>query len=423
MIEIDTDLHIHSCHSIGVSKNMNIPNLEIGASRKGISLLGTGDATQPDWLSHLRKNLREKDEVLGYEKCAFIITTEVEDEDSIHHVILLPDFEATDRFRKLLKPYSPNLDDEWGGRPRVNTSAEQIAGFVSDIGGLVGPAHAFTPFRAIFRENKYGSLLECYGEQAKHVHFLELGLSADSQVADAIPELHRVTYITSSDAHSPTPDKIGREFVRFKMERPNFDEVKLAILRERGRKATLNIGFNPRLGKYYLSFCSSCRRTLVVKKGDNSPEFDELNIYIYCNNEKEELALLKLIHQRKVICPADGKKLRLGVRDRAFMLGEGEVKSPAHRPEYKHIPPLLDLITTALGVKSSKSRAAVRLYDSLLQVFGVEIKILLSAPMDEIQSANSKLAQMIGDYRAGNIRYVAGGGGRYGRIIAPWENC
>ena len=111
--------------------------------------------------------------------------------------------------------YSPNINDEWGGRPRVNLRGAELAGLVRDCGGLIGPAHAFTPYRSIFRENKHTSLQTCYGEETPHVHFMELGLSADSTIADCIPELHRLTYITSSDAHSPSPNKLGREFVRF----------------------------------------------------------------------------------------------------------------------------------------------------------------------------------------------------------------
>ena len=132
----------------------------------------------------MKKSLKEKDETLFYDKCSFIVTAEVEDEDSIHHVILLPDFESTDALRKLLKPHSPNLNDEWGGRPRVNTNAEQIAGFVRDVGGMIGPAHAFTPFKAIFRENKYGSLLECYGSEANNVHFPTTWPNASSPIYD-----------------------------------------------------------------------------------------------------------------------------------------------------------------------------------------------------------------------------------------------
>ncbi|MGY5876413.1 MAG: endonuclease Q family protein [Candidatus Thorarchaeota archaeon] len=400
---------------------MSIPSLTEGAKQKGIRLIGTGDATQPDWLSHLKKTLVVQDDILHHNDMAFVVTTEIEDKESIHHVILLPNFDAADDLRKQLRPHSSNIDHEWGGRPRVNMNGEELAGIIRDVGGMIGPAHAFTPFKAIFRENRYDSLQGCYGTESKHIHFIELGLSADSELADYIPELEHVTFITSSDAHSPGPDKIGREFVRFELEKPNFDELRLALKREKKRRAVLNVGLHPKLGKYYLSFCSSCRRTLVVKNGNESPDFDDLNIYIYCSGEAETVNLLRDVHQRKVYCPADGKKLRLGVRDRAMMLGNGKSKSPSHRPPYLHIPPLLDLITTALGVKSAKSKTARKLYDTLIGNFGVETQILTSTPAKRISDVDERLAEMIEAYRTGEVSYIAGGGGRYGKLVAPWE--
>ena len=194
----DADLHIHSLHSIGVSKVMTIPMLSKGAKEKGLHLIGTGDATQPNWLDHLRKHLSLKDEVLVYDSISFIPTVEIEDTESIHHVVILPDFESVELLRKSLKPFSSNLDDEWGGRPRVRINGEELAGLVRDVGGMIGPAHAFTPFRSIFRENKHASLKSCYGSETEHVHFLELGLSADSTTADFIPDLRPLTYITST---------------------------------------------------------------------------------------------------------------------------------------------------------------------------------------------------------------------------------
>ena len=421
MERFNADLHIHSPHSIGVSKGMTLDGLVDGARQKGLSILGTGDVTQPDWNDHLKKNLVQDNEVFSYKTVSFVLTTEIEDIDSIHHLILFPDFECVNSLRKQLAPSSSNIDHEWGGRPRVNVTGEELAGTVRDVGGLLGPAHAFTPFRSIFRESKYDSLRECYGSETNHIHFIELGLSADTEVADSIPELRQLTFITASDAHSPTPDKLGREFTRFELESPSFNELRDAILRRNGRKPVLNVGFNPRLGKYYLSFCSSCRRTLNIMKGTNPPEFDDLNIYISCANTDDENQLRRHIHSRKVKCPADGRPLRLGVRDRAFMLGDGVSKSPSHRPEYRHILPLLELIRTALGVKSSNAKKVRTLYQSLTEELGTEIEILTSAAMKEIEVRNRLVARMIAAYRNGKVGYIPGGGGRYGQLIAPWE--
>ena len=124
MQRFDTDLHIHSLHSISVSKSMTIPMLAKGAKEKGLHLIGTGDVTQPDWLEHLKKHLIDDDGVLIHDSVSFIPTVEIEDTESIHHVVILPDFEAVDTLRKSLSPHSPNMNDEWGGRPRVNLVGE-----------------------------------------------------------------------------------------------------------------------------------------------------------------------------------------------------------------------------------------------------------------------------------------------------------
>ncbi|MFW9838122.1 MAG: endonuclease Q family protein [Candidatus Thorarchaeota archaeon] len=422
MPQFETDLHIHSSHSIGVSKVMTIPMLAQGAKEKGLQIIGSGDATQPDWLQHLEKHLSLKDGILKHNSIAFIPTVEIEDIESIHHIAILPDFESVDKLRTSLKPHSPNIDDEWGGRPRARIDGETLAGFVREAGGMLGPAHAFTPFRSIFRENKHSSLESCYGHETPHIHFLELGLSADSTTADFIPDLRRLTYITSSDAHSPSPNKLGREFVRFEMKEPTYDELKLAIMRKSGRKPLLNVGLDPRLGKYFLSFCSSCRRTLIVQDGNASPSFDDLNIYISCENKTERKRLLDDIHGRKVICPADGKKLRLGVNDRAAAIGDGEVKTPSHRPPYMRIAPLLDIIALSLDVKSASSKRARSLYDQMRERFGPETLIVTEAPIEEIQELNKRVAQLIEAYRNKSIGYIVGGGGRYGTLIPPWES-
>ncbi len=422
MHEFAVDLHIHSLHSIGVSKNMTIPNLAQGAKYKGIDLIGTGDATQPNWLNHIEKTLEIKNEILTYDDISFIPTVEIEDQDSIHHVVLLPDFDSVRQLRKMIGPNSPNLDHEWGGRPRVNLTAEYIAGLVRDSGGLIGPAHAFTPFRAIFREGKYDSIKACYGSEADHVHFLELGLSADSEIADYIPSLRRLTYISSSDAHSPTPDKLGREFVQLRLETPTFAEVRKALKREAGRIATLNVGLAPQLGKYYLSFCSKCRRTLIIKEGDNSPSYDDRNIYIHLKYANEHERLLSDIAKRAVKCPHDGKLLRLGVRDRAAMLGEVTSSSPKHRPSYLHMPPLLDMIQSALRTKSNKVKSVRTIYNSMIENLGTETQILTKIKIGDIRNSGQQVAPIIQAYRNGEVDYIPGGGGRYGQLKTTWSD-
>ena len=146
-----------------------------------------------------------------------------------------------------------------------------------------------------------------------------------------------------------------------------------------------------------------------------------MNIYINCANDNEAQKLLVDISQRKVKCPADEKLLRLGVRDRAAAIGVGESKTPKHRPPYLRIAPLLDIITSALGVKSASSKTAVRLYDKLREHLGTETTILTTSPISEIEQINDRVAQMIQLYRDGAASYEIGGGGRYGKLLPPWE--
>lgn len=417
MDSFNIDLHVHSPHSIGVSPKMTIPRMAEGARRKGLDILGTGDATQPDWLEHLNTILERESGCYSYRGIHFIITTEIEDCESIHHLILLPDIESANSLRESLREHTSDIDGEWAGRPRVDMDGEGLAETVGDAGGLIGPAHAFTPYRSIFREGRYESLADCYGSQAKNIHFLELGLSADSEIADHIGELHRLTFLTCSDAHSPSPLKLGREYVRFDMDAPSFSELRLAILKQQGRRSILNVGLDPRLGKYYLSFCSGCRRTLILDEGDRPAAFDAMNIYLHVASPYETDRLLDGIHARRVKCPACGKDLRLGVRDRALMIGGAATSSPQDRPPYLHMPPLIELIAVAFDIKSRTAKTVRNAYDHLVTTLGTETYILTEVDCGKVSSLYPQVGKMIEAYRSGKVEYSAGGGGRYGEVV------
>ena len=66
-MEIISDLHIHSRYARACSKQIDIPNLEKWGKIKGLSLIGTGDFTHPEWLKELKRDLTEEDGVLKTE--------------------------------------------------------------------------------------------------------------------------------------------------------------------------------------------------------------------------------------------------------------------------------------------------------------------------------------------------------------------
>jgi uncharacterized protein (TIGR00375 family) len=444
--EFNADFHIHGPRSIGVSKSMDLPHMVHGAHQKGLQLVATGDCFQPDWLKHLKENLVPvKGGGFMHGDVHFIIQTEVEDKESVHEIVLFPSFDVLEAIKKRFKPASTNIDHEWGGRPRVNLSPEEIVEIVVDEGGLVGPAHAFTPFKSVFRQGKFDSLQAAYGSQARNVHFLELGLSANTDYADRISDLHGLTFMTNSDAHSPSPVSLGREFNTLLAEAPTFEEVELAIKRKDGRKFTRNVGFDPRMGKYNVLFCKACRRRVLVKPatgGDGGAanllggdKHDAEFIHHAVLSDGDYMNYITRVNAGKVTCIAcakDGKKSRimLGVSDRVRLLADRpEGDHPAHRAKYITIVSLVEMLRVAMRVGSSGSKVLEKTYDAIIEKFGTEINLLLSVDLkttdvSALQEQAKKhptlyktLFEIIGAFRRNEVAFKPGGGGTFGELV------
>jgi PHP family Zn ribbon phosphoesterase len=54
--------------------------------------------------------------------------------------------------------------------------------------------------------------------------------------------------------------------------------------------------------------------------------------------------------------------------------------------------------------------------------FGPETVILTESSISDIEKMNERVALMIGHYREKTISYIDGGGGRYGKLVPPWES-
>src|SRR3989339_536012 len=94
-LKINADLHIHGLYSGAVSKNM-VPRI-IGeqAPLKGLQLVGTGDILNNRWIQLVKEQLKntEEESILEHEnKTKFILQTEVEDANRVHHIIFFPSF-------------------------------------------------------------------------------------------------------------------------------------------------------------------------------------------------------------------------------------------------------------------------------------------------------------------------------------------
>ncbi len=428
----NADLHIHSPNSIGVSKSLNLDTMRETCKKKGLHVLGTGDVLQPEWLKYLESNLKKTSEgAFTYKDVFFVLQTEIEDRDSVHEVVLFPDFGIVKDVQKKIAPHSKNLLEHWGGRPMVSLSPAELVDLCTDSGCLIGPAHAFTPFKAIFRQNRYSTLEECYQSATKKVAFLELGLSANTDLADRLDCLKDTTFLSNSDAHSQDPRSLGREFNRFEIENPSFEELAQAILRKDNRKISLNVGLNPKLGKYYNMFCNKCRRRVLFKKAKNltTSGFSQYsiteNFVLYYADEPENARkeYVQQVARGKMICPAcreelnKNSRVKLGVSERIEMISQHSTPvHPNHRPLYVNAIPLVDIIRATKGIKSATSKTVLNMYNKMITTLGAEFKILIDTPIEEIQKVEPTIANVIKAFRNDELDFLPGGGGTYGNI-------
>ena len=273
---IKSDLHLHSLYSMATSKKMVISTIASQAKLKGLDLVGTGDAFHPKWLQTIEDNMKPSDNGIysvkecddtqtqllktvenpetGTGQCKFILTTEVEDKNRVHHLIILPSIESAQEIKEKLP--SKNINKE--GRPRVEMKGSEIMELVKDHDGLIGPSHAFTPWTSIYKE--FNSIYDCY---EGNPDFLELGLSADADMADKIKELQNIPFLSNSDAHSPWPHRLGREFNEIEIKEMTYNAFKEAI---GAKKVVGNYGFDPRLGKYHETGCIRCYQTFSIEE-------------------------------------------------------------------------------------------------------------------------------------------------------------
>jgi uncharacterized protein (TIGR00375 family) len=387
---INADLHIHSRYSGATSDRMTIASLSVEAPRKGINVMATGDCLNGNWLKEIKTCAIIDDGTLEMSGTRFILSTEVEDASRVHHLLYFPSFSSVETFKEKIKQKSKNLETD--GRPNVALNGVELATYAKDVDALIGPAHAFTPWTAMYAY--HSSLEDCYGDLAPYISFVELGLSADSDYADTIQELHRLTFLTNSDSHSPHPVRIAREFTRFEVHDATYQEIKKAILRTGGNKPVLNVGLPPQEGKYNETACIAC----------------------FTHYTLEEAV------KRRWKCSC-GKRIKKGVRDRIREIATyQEPHHPDHRPPYIHLIPLSEIIAKALGQHTPFTQSVSKRWDELISTFGSEITVLLDADIHEVAKVTiPAIVDAVQAFREHKVIIIPGGGGKYGTIELPSE--
>jgi len=398
------DLHVHIGRAgdglpvkITAARSLTVFNiLEECMVRKGIDMVGIVDASAPIVQEDLKELveeglLREMDGggLRFKESVTLILGGEVETTDRVtddegvsrdrnaHCLCYFPGLAQMGEFTgEISRPgriKNPNLSSQ-----KCHMTMQELWKLVHCLGGILIPAHAFTPHKGV-----YGSCVrrirEILSPEAwAAIPAVELGLSADSDYADMISELSDKSFLSNSDAHSLP--KIGREYNVMAMREPTYKELVMALRRQGGRAVLGNYGYDPRLGKYHRTYCEECRSTVQAEP--------PVTACPHCGTK------------------ADGRRVVMGVLDRIYRIRDhAGSSSPGHRPPYVHQIPLENL--PGVGRSALKKLLASH----------TEMEVLHFLGPDELESiVGGRTAELIILAREGKLAISAGGGGHYGRV-------
>ena len=394
MNEIFADLHVHIGRSeqgkpikITAARSLNFANIAKECyERKGISVVGIIDCASPYVIEDIENFLKTgeayeiKDGGIIYkDKVCILLGSEVETSEvgrnghkgAAHNVCFFPHLKDIKGFSQEMSHHIKNITLS---TQRSDLSGYELIDIVEKYNGILIPAHIFTPHKSYYG-NCTDRLENIFKEKLNKIFAVELGLSADTFLADTISELERMTFVTNSDAHSLP--KIAREYNKIQVEDISFKEIVMALKNEGGRKILANYGLDPKLGKYHRTYCDNCESVIETK------------------------------HPVEV-CPKCGSdKVTFGVFDRIELIKDKETtKSPENRPPYIYQVPLGFI--PGVGPKY---------ITKLLDAFNTEMNILHKLSKDDIEAVvGEKIANKIVDARDGNVKIESGGGGVYGKV-------
>jgi DNA helicase-2/ATP-dependent DNA helicase PcrA len=403
------DLHVHSKYSRATAKDSDLENLSLWAQKKGISIVGTGDFTNPKWMDEIETNLvpaepglfrlRPELEVAIQNRVAhackaitrFMLSVEIstiyksgDKTRKVHHVVFVPSLQAAQKVIKQLSKIGNLVSD---GRPILGLDSRDLLEIVleSDPASYLVPAHIWTPWFAVLgSKSGFDSIEECYRDLSKHIFALETGLSSDPPMNWRVSALDRYRLMSNSDAHSPK--KLGREACVFDSQ---LDYYAIRGALETGQGYAGTVEFFPEEGKYHLDGHRNC--------GVRLDPADTRKI-----NE---------------LCPECGKPLTVGVMHRVDVLSDRiQAKPPKTAGPVRSLVPLAEILSEIQKV-GPNSKTVSKTYESLLNRLGPELFILDQLPISDIRRATSSLlAEAIERLRQGKVIRQAGYDGEYGVI-------
>lgn len=424
-MEFVTDLHLHSKYSRAVSKEMNLQNMALWASKKGLDILSTSDWTHPLWMREIRQELVEAEEGLyklkniKEAKTRFLLSVEVSSIYSqngrvhrIHNLIFSPSIETSQKISNELIKRGCNLSSD--GRPIIGLSSISLAElvFTIDEKAMIIPCHIWTPWFSLYGANSgFDSIKECFGDYSKYIYGVETGLSSDPYMNWQIKDLEDKTILSFSDAHSLP--KMGREATVFKSlnGKISYKEITDAIKKKsKNTEIFYTIEFYPEEGKYHYSGhrnCNFVQDTIQTKANGNICPICNRSLTPGVMHRVEELA--KTTNFSKEISKINPNGVKW------------IINSKTKQPPFIKLVPLNEIIAESLG-SSVSSLKVISMFNELCREFGSEINVLLRASIEDIKSkAGERVAEGVEKVRKGNIVILPGFDGQYG-IVKIWDD-
>ena len=410
-MEFIADLHLHSHFSRATAKNLNLENLYIWAQKKGITLVGTGDFTHPEWLREIEEKLepaapglfklKEKfsaplDPAIPSSctnQVRFILQCEISSiykkDNRVrknHNLIYFPEIQSVKTFNAHLDTIGNIKSD---GRPILGLDAERLLDIMLSVSNdaFLIPAHIWTPwFSMLGSKSGFDSIEECFGDLSPHIFAVETGLSSDPPMNWRVKNLDHVSLVSSSDAHSPM--YLGRNASMFDTGL-SYYHVRKALETGDLKKYKGTIDMFPQEGKYHHDGHRKCKIS-----------FDPAET---------------IRHGGK--CPVCKRPLTLGVLYRVQELADRpHGYSPTHRHGYQSIIPLTDILSEIFDV-GPKSKKVTTIYERALEKSGPELDLLLKKPLADIDALGIPLlAAAIEKMRTGQVDIAPGFDGEYGRV-------
>lgn len=384
------DFHVHigrstcgHCIKMATASNLTFGNIaHESLYRKGINIIGVVDCISPYVLEDIDR-LVESGELKplkggGMEyrgNLTMLPGAEIETHEirgcSAHSMCFFPTLKQVKAFSRDMARHMANI---LTCSSISHLTAQELFNIVDGHGGVLIPAHVFTPHKS-FYGTCCRSLLEIFDPASyDKIPAIELGLSSDTAMASRLSELDRKAFLSDSDAHSLA--RIGREYNALKLESPDFSEVYMALLGKECRCILANYGLNPLLGKYHRTYCLVCEKVLK----DDPPVYK---------------------------CPVSAKhRVVVGVRDRLEYIADREHPCKDMRPVYHYQVPL-----------SFIPKVGPKIINKLIERFGNEMSVLHEASLEDLaEEVGVSTACNIILAREGRLGLQAGGGGVYGSV-------